>query len=179
MPDDERRLRDDPSKRQRFERLLEGPHFDSVVEANSGYLFVAVVDPEGTERERWALSCLPGGRALSRVSMSGMETFTVLAPQQGQDVEGFVVALRSVLTAEFGADFIDEFPGLRVLSHMYRSAGEDQVCVAGSMGDLLAALGREPFAVAARELAGRLMCGTTSYKNGHNYWLADHVLRRA
>jgi hypothetical protein len=71
----------------KFQRLLDSPHFDTVVAANRAYLAVAAPDAPLGAGERWALTCLPatsapgGGRRLSAVNMRWMETFVLYLPR--------------------------------------------------------------------------------------------------
>lgn len=181
---DEETMRADDSKRLRYERLLDSPFFMDVVEANRVYLAATVADARGTERDSWALSCLPGSRhTLSRISMGGMETFVIREPEDATatEIEGLVIVARSVIEAEFGSldGFRGQYPALTVEVSGYRDAGDDQVRVRGGRGDLVAALWADRFAAAAQALAESLMQKYTPYARGHNYQLADHVLGRA
>lgn len=180
---DEASLRADQGKQRRYEKLLDSDVFMDVVEANRAYVTAAISDPVDTERERWALSCLPGwGNVFTRLSISRMETFvlTKSGPDEPTGVAGYVVVARSALQAEFGslARFGAEFPDLRLQDTGYKSAGDDQIGVVGGHGAVVAALWHEPFASAARALAERLLQQRTPYGHAHNYLLADHVLGR-
>lgn len=182
---DEESMRANPSKQRKFKRLKESPYFAAVVEANRAYLQVAVSNPAETEREHWALSCLPGtteGR-LSAVSIKSMETFVLHEPADPEDAglaEGFVVVRRSALEryAESG-DVLDErFPGLDFDRTDYRDAGPDQLRVWGWHDELIEAFKDEYFAAAVRDLTEPLLRSKTMHWRGHNYQLADHVLGR-
>ncbi|MGC4761384.1 hypothetical protein ACLQ20_00810 [Micromonospora sp. DT46] len=104
----------------RFERLADGPYLDSVVAANRAYLDAVVPDAAATERDHWALSCLPGTRTdpprLSAVSMKTMETFVLHEPTEpgaNARAEGFVVVRKSVLDGHWTpAGFRAAHPGL-------------------------------------------------------------------
>lgn len=178
-------MRADPSKRRRYERLLDSRYFAEVVDANRVYVISALPDPRRTERHYWALSCLPTGqfgRPFTRISVRTMETFVLRrAGEAGPLVTGFVIISRTAIEAEFGclARFGRAFPDLAVAATHYRDAGEDQLSVAGRARDLVAALRQDRFASAARELAARVMRHRTIHWRGHNYLLADHVLGRA
>jgi hypothetical protein len=158
----------DPGKQRKYDRLVKSPYFDQVVAANRAYLVAAVPDAATTERDYWTLSCIPGrSTTLSRISMSGMEVFVVgVAAAGAGGLDGFVVVSESVLLQGFGsvAGFAARFPEcFDVEKSGYRVAGEDQLRIWGAQSDLISALASDPFAGAARALAGRLMRGRTSY----------------
>lgn len=180
-------MRADPEKQARFAALADGPWFDQVVAANRAYLRAAVPEPSGTERDHWALSCLPrtgSGRRLSTVNMKRMETFVLLRPEEADgddDVWGFMIVRESVLHRYAGSEqgIEEQYPHLEFdRSRPYQDAGADQVRILGWYDDLADALAQEPFAAAARELAAPLLEGTTNNARHHNYQLADAVLDR-
>src|SRR5947209_7915409 len=120
-------MRADESKQRRYEKLLDSRFFTEVVEANRAYMAAAVPDPAQTERDYWALSCLPGQPGtLSRISMGTMETFVLAEPKDEEttEIQGFVVVRPSVLEEGFSsmAAFGAEFPGLDVEASNYRDA---------------------------------------------------------
>ncbi|MEV0881203.1 HNH endonuclease [Micromonospora echinofusca] len=171
----------------RFERLADGPYFDAVVAANRAYLDAVVPDAAVTEREYWALSCLPGTRTnpprLSAVSMKTMETFVLHEPSgpgPGTRPEGFVVVRKSVLDRHWAAaDFRAAHPAITRWPSDYVDAGPDQECLAGDVEDLIAALGDERVVPAARALAESLLRSRTLHARGHNQPLANAVLGRS
>ncbi|MEU8044339.1 HNH endonuclease [Micromonospora echinofusca] len=170
----------------RFERLAGGPYFDAVVAANRAYLEAVVPDAAVTEREYWALSCLPGTRTnpprLSAVSMKTMETFVLHEPSgqgPGARPEGFMVVRKSVLDRLWAAaDFRAAHPAITRWPSDYVDAGPDQECLAGDVEDLIAALGDERVVPAARALAESLLRSRTLHARGHNQPFADAVLGR-
>lgn len=170
----------------RFERLAGGPYFDSVVAANRAYLDAVVPDAVATERDHWALSCLPGTRTdpprLSAVSMKTMETFVLHEPTEpgaGAPAEGFLVVRKSVLDGHWTpAGFRAAHPGLTRWPSDYVDAGPDQEVLAGDVEDLIAALGDERVVLAARALTEPLLRSRTLHARGHNQPLADAVLGR-
>ncbi|GGM21340.1 hypothetical protein GCM10011608_02510 [Micromonospora sonchi] len=183
---DETAMRADASKQERFDRLLQSPYFDAVVAANRAYLDVAIPDAARTEREHWALSCLPGttpGR-LSAISAKTMETF-VLHENPDDDAHGpasaFVIVRRSVLGQHWStAEALDEaFPGLDLEESDYRDATPDQVRIWGWHDEMIRAFEDDRFAAAVRDLVDPLLDSKTMHWRGHNYQLADHVLDRA
>lgn len=150
----EAQMRRDPAKRAKYNRLRQGPYLDAVVAANRAYLKAAVPDPIGTERDRWALSCLPGHRGrLSAINMRTMEIFVLHEPTEpGDTAHGFMVVRRSVLARHAGQDrdFDVLFPRLRFdEERQYRDAGPDQIVLRGRWADLVAALADERCAEAA------------------------------
>ena len=164
-------------ERDRFAELARSPYFDEVVAANRLYLTAAVADPLGTERTRWALSCLPatGGDArFSTVSMSGMETFAVFRPHPGGALEAQVFASVRVLESFRFQDH----DGLRTVRSHYVCAGDDQIAVVGHWPALARALADRPLRTAARALAERLMLARTRYSRFHDDRLASRVLGR-
>ena len=178
-------MRADVEKRARFAALADSPWIDQVVAANRAYLRAAVPDPSTTERDHWALSCLPktGSGRLSTVNMKRMETFVLLPPEeaQGDDVWGFMVVSESVLRryAGSGQGVEEQHPHLEFdRNRPYQDAGADQVRVYGWYDELIDALEQESFGVAARALAAPLLEGTTNHARHHNYQLADAVLGR-
>ncbi|MBE1486766.1 HNH endonuclease [Plantactinospora soyae] len=185
LPADESVMRSDPRKQSQFERLRDGSYFAAVVAANRAYLEVAVPDPAETEREFWALSCLPRTRAgrLSTISMKGMETFVLHQPADRSvagPAAGFVIVRRSTLTRHWPTPeaLAGTFPGLTIEDSDYVDAGPDQARVRGRRDELTAALADEDFAAAVRDLAESLLTSRTSHRSGHNYQLADEVLGR-
>ncbi|SCL28648.1 hypothetical protein GA0070616_3734 [Micromonospora nigra] len=181
-------MRADPKKQEKFARLAADPYFAQVVSANQAYLRAAVPHPAATERDHWALSCLPGtngGRRFSTVNMMRMEVFVLFRHEEPEDdtaVHGFVVVRESVLRryAHSGQGIEELNPNLTFdRSRPYQDAGDDQVRIWGWYDQLIAALAEEPFAVAARELAASLLTGVTNNARHHNYQLADQVLGRA
>ncbi|MFC6015206.1 HNH endonuclease [Plantactinospora solaniradicis] len=182
---DEPAMRADPGKQSQFDRLRASAFFPAVVAANRAYLEVAVPDAAETEREYWALSCLPGTRPgrLSAVSMRRMETFVLGEPADPSGAEpavGFVIVRRSTLTRRWPTPEAlgETFPGLTVEDSDYVDAGPDQARIRGRHDELTAALADGDFAAAVRDLAESLLTGRTSHKPGHNYQLADEVLGR-
>ncbi|MEU3452884.1 hypothetical protein ABZ671_04685 [Micromonospora sp. NPDC006766] len=180
-------MRADPEKQARFRALADGRWFDQVVAANRAYLSAAVPEPSATERDHWALSCLPktgSGQRLSTVNMKRMETFVLLQPEEadsGDDAWGFLVVRESVLHryAGPGQSVEQQHPHLEFdRSRPYQDAGTDQVRILGWYDELIDALAQEPFATAARELAAPLLSGTTNHARHHNYQLVDQVLDR-
>ncbi|WP_319462713.1 hypothetical protein [Micromonospora sp. RTP1Z1] len=179
-------MRADLGKQERFDRLLRSRYFDAVVAANRAYLEVAIPEAATTEREHWALSCLPSttpGR-LSAISIKTMETF-VLHENPDDDADGsvaaFVIVRRSVLEQHWKAvEALDEaFPGLDADESDYRDATADQIRIWGWHDEMIPAFEDERFAAAARDLAMPLLASRTMQWRGHNYQLADHVLDRA
>ncbi|MDI5940270.1 MULTISPECIES: HNH endonuclease [unclassified Micromonospora] len=170
----------------RFERLANGPYFSSVVAANRAYLDAVVPDAASTERDRWALSCLPSTRTdprrLSAISMKTMETFVLHEPTEpgvGARAEGFLVVRRSVLDRHWTpAGFRAAHPALTTWRSDYVDAGPDQECLAGDVEDLIAALGDERVVLAARALTEPLLRSRTLHARGHCQPLADAVLGR-
>ncbi|MEV4479081.1 HNH endonuclease [Micromonospora coxensis] len=170
----------------RFDRLAAGPYFDAVVAANRAYLDAAVPDAEATERDHWALSCLPSTRTnpprLSAVSMKTMETFVVhepFDPAADPTPAGFVVVRGSLLGRHWSARaFRKEFPRLEREPSGYADGSADQERVAGPVDALITALADERFAAAARALAASLLPARTMHSRGHNSRFADQVLGR-
>ncbi|MFU8851511.1 hypothetical protein ACNAW0_11090 [Micromonospora sp. SL1-18] len=180
-------MRADPEKQARFAMLAGDAWFDQVVAANRAYLAAAVPEPIATERDHWALSCLPktnSGRRLSTVNMKRMETFVLLRPEEADgadDVGGFMVVRASVLHryARSRQSVEEQHPHLEFdRSRPYQDAGADQVRIWGWYDELIDALAQESFATAAREFAAALLVGTTNNARHHNYQLADQVLGR-
>ncbi|MEH0933728.1 HNH endonuclease [Micromonospora psammae] len=179
-------LRATPAGGSRFDRLAAGPYFTAVVAANRAYLDVAVPDPAGTERQHWALSCLPSTRTtparLSAVSMKTMETFVLHEPDDPAVDPlpgGFVIVRRSVLDRHWSRrSFRKAFPRLRREPSDYVDGGDDQERVAGRYDELIAAFADERFGAAARALAASLLPGRTIHGRGHHRRLVDEVLGR-
>ncbi|MCX4386469.1 HNH endonuclease [Micromonospora peucetia] len=170
----------------RFERLADGPYFDSVVAANRAYLDAVVPDAATIEREYWALSCLPGTRTnpprLSAVSMKTMETFVLhepTGPAADARAEGFMVVRKAVLDRHWTpTGFRAAHPAITRWPSDYVDAGPDQECLAGGVDDLITALGDEGVVLAARALTEPLLRSRTLHARGHNQQLADAVLGR-
>ncbi|KAB1156485.1 hypothetical protein F6X68_11430 [Micromonospora sp. AMSO12t] len=170
----------------RFERLADGPYLDSVVAANRAYLDAVVPDAAATERDHWALSCLPGTRTdpprLSAVSMKTMETFVLHEPTEpgaGAPAEGFLVVRKSVLDGHWTpAGFRAAHPAITRWPSDYVDAGPDQEVLAGDVEDLIAALADERVVLAARALTEPLLQSRTLHARGHNQPFADAVLGR-
>ncbi|MEU7994048.1 HNH endonuclease [Micromonospora sp. NPDC049060] len=170
----------------RFARLAELSYFDSVVAANRAYLDAVVPDAAATEREYWALSCLPGTRTdpprLSAISLKTMETFVLHEPTEpaaDARAEGFMVVRKSVLDARWTpAAFRAAHPGITRWPSDYVDAGPDQECLAGGVDDLIAVLGDERVVLAARALTEPLLRSRTLHARGHSQPLADAVLGR-
>ncbi|MEU6208052.1 HNH endonuclease [Micromonospora musae] len=172
--------------KSQFDRLLEGPYYDAVVAANHAYLRAAIPDAAATEREFWALSCLPNTptrpRRLSAVSMKTMETFVLHEPRQGDKMpEGFVVVRRSTFRRHWASRraLSRTFPGLIEEPSDYEDGGDDQARIAGRYDRLILALADERFAAAVRDLVAPLLVVRTMHGAGHSYALVDHVLDRA
>jgi hypothetical protein len=180
-PRDEPSMRASPSKRRSYLRLRRLGLLELVAAANRAYLEACVHTPDRTEKEYWALSCMPTTTRsrVSAISMKGMEVF-VLHDRGGGELEAFVVISRGVLRASLaGVRFSAAYPRLHFeLSH-YRDGGRDQMRVSGDAREVMQALADEPFAAAAEAMAARLMsAGRTMQWFGHNYQLADAVLGR-
>jgi hypothetical protein len=181
---DEAAMRADPLKQRKFNKLAAGPFFETVVALSRAYLDVAIVDAVATERDRWALSCLPGlpGR-LSAISMRRMEAFVVFEPHEEDEndaVGAFVIARRSTLERYAGGDHLlaERFPELTFEASMYADAGPDQIRVIGWHDDLMKAFQDDHLAAAVQGIAEPLLAAATNQWPGHNYQLADHVLNR-
>jgi 5-methylcytosine-specific restriction protein B len=161
----------------RFGELFDSPHFDQVIAANRLYLTAAVADALATERDYWALSCLPTtvGKSdrYSTLSMGGQETFAVFVPLGDEPVTAHVFVSESVLLA-FGAGWSE--PGLQIGQSPYVAGGDDQVEVYGTWKALAPALAGGPLRTAARNFAERLMAGRTKYSRFHDRDLAHRVL---
>jgi hypothetical protein len=156
-----------------------------VVAANQAYLRAAVPDAAATERDHWALSCVPGttpGR-LSAISIKTMETFVLHEPDEPDgagSAKAFVIVRRSTLErySDSGRVLDESLPGLNFEASDYRDPGPNQIRVRGWHHEIMAALGDEYFAAAARELVTPLLASRTMHGRGHSYQLADHVLGR-
>ncbi|WP_143234438.1 hypothetical protein [Paractinoplanes atraurantiacus] len=184
MQRDEAFMRAHAGKRQAFEKLASTRFLRPVAAAHRAYLAAAVDDVEATERDFWTMSCLPSTteRRLSAISMRFMEVCVLHAPE---DVEAgaaamFVIVRRSVLAVpgESNEHLGDRYPGLTFSPSEYRDAGTDQIRASGWHDDLVEALHEPRFALSARVLAEHLLTGQTVHWEGHNYELADTVLRR-
>lgn len=178
---DEPSMRASPSKRRSYLRLRRLGLLQLVAAANRAYLEACVRRPDRTEKEYWALSCMPGttrGR-LSAISMKGMEVF-VLHDRGGGDLDAFVVISREALREALGdVPFSAAYPQLVAEASHYRDGGGDQMRVWGSAREVMRALADDAFAAAAEAMASRLMStGRTMQWFGHNYQLADAVLGR-
>lgn len=170
-----------------YRRLLDSPHHDLVVAANRAYLSAAVPDPAGGAGSRWVLTCLPGTvargerRRLSAISMRWMETLVLFLPaspdHDASALHGLVNLRRVGLLAAYGSRRrAEQRLGLRLHDSTYRDPGPDQIQARGRADQLLAALGQEEFAAAARALAVDLMRYRTPYARFHNRYLTDAVL---
>lgn len=168
----------DASRLARCERLLRRPYADTVIAANRAYLAAALPDAPAGAGDRWVLTCLPGPRRLTAVSMLNMETF-VLRPADSGAVRGFAIVRRGLLLGEFGSEDAarDEFGLDEVYESTYRAAGFDQLALAGGAASLVRALGDDRVAEAARDLAATLTRSRTVYARFHNRYLTDEVMR--
>jgi hypothetical protein len=174
-------MRASPSKRRSYLRLRRLGLLQLVAAANRAYLGASVRSPDRTEKDYWALSCMPGttrGR-LSAISMQGMEVF-VLHDRGGGELDAFVVISREALREALGGvRFSSGYPQLHFEASHYRDGGRDQMRVWGSAREVMRALSDDAFAAAAAAMASRLMrAGRTMQWFGHNYQLADAVLGR-
>jgi hypothetical protein len=174
------------TKIRKYEALARGPYFEPIVEVARAYVAAAIPDPAGTERDYWALSCLPGttARRLSALTMRTMDVLVMYRAATGaaERMDALVIVERSTLEAGFGsrAAAAAHHPGLRFRDSDYYDAGPDQMLVSGASGDLARAFGDDVIADAARRLATRAMRrGRVLHWQGHNELLADHVLGRA
>lgn len=181
-PRDEPSMRASPTKQRSYNRLRRLGLLRDVAAANRAYLDVCVSDPDRTEKDYWALSCMPSTRRgrLSAICMRGMEVF-VLHGRAGAEVDAFVVISSAPLDdALEGEGLVAAYPRLDFEVSHYRDGGGDQMRVWGSARDVTSALADDAFAAAARTMAARLMgSGQTMQWFGHNYQLADLVLGRA
>jgi hypothetical protein len=185
MERDEDFMRRHADKQRRFKELASTRYLRPVAAAHRAYLQAAVGDAEATERDFWTMSCLPPTTPsrLSAISMRIMEVFVLDAPEDPEAgaIRGFVILRRSVLAGGRASDeqLGAQYPGITFEPSPYRDAGEDQVRAYGWHDDLIEALHQPRFALAARVLAEHLLRGHTQHWEGHNYQLADEVLRRA
>jgi hypothetical protein len=184
MQRDESFMRGHSDKKVSFKELASTRYLRPVAAAHRAYLEAAVQNAETTERDFWTMSCLPSttlGR-LSAISMRFMEVCVLHAPDDPEAgaVDMFVVVRRSVLAsaATSDEDLEEEYPGLTFERSDYKDAGADQVVASAWHDDLIEALHKPRFALAARVLAEHLLSGRTVHWKGHNYQLADEVMRR-
>ncbi|MEV4348550.1 hypothetical protein AB0J83_29185 [Actinoplanes sp. NPDC049596] len=167
------------SDRGRFEELFESGYGDQVVAANRLYLSAAVPDALATERDHWALSCLPATNGYSRfstLSMAGQETFAVFRPRGGGVPTAHVFVSKQSLKAS-GVNL--QRLGLIIYPSPYKKGGEDQVQVFGSSEDVVRALAEAPLRRAARDFAGQLLDRASGFSRFHSPALADRVLGRS
>ena len=183
---EQRRRQVDETKLRKYDRLAAGPYFEPVVELATAYVSAAIADPERTEGEYWALSCLPGTtpRRLSALTMRITDILVIYRaePVEAGRAEALVIVERSTLENGFGTrgKAHRRYPRLRFTDSEYHGAGDDQMMISGPCRPLARALGDEAVAAAARAMADRMMAGgRVMHWRGHNPLLADHVLGRA
>lgn len=173
----------DPAKQHRYEKLARGPFFAPVVAVARAYLAAAVPDPATTQRDYWALSCLPGTtpRRLSAVTMRITDALVIYKSRTDDPplVKALVLVERSTLEAGFGCrdNAQERHPHVRFADSTFHGAGPDQMIITGYHDDIVAALRDEPIADAARQVALRIMGqGRVLHWRGHNDQLASDVL---
>jgi hypothetical protein len=183
---DEDRLRADPTKQRKYEKLARGPYFGAVVAVASAYVAAAIDDPASTEGRFWALSCLPGTTP-GRLSALTMRITDILVishrePVEPPGVDALVIVERSTLEEGFGTRgrARKRYPRLRFVDSDYHGAGMDQMMISGPAEHLARAFHDAAVADAARQMANAMMAGgRVMHWRGHNPLLADHVLGRA
>jgi hypothetical protein len=184
MERDEAFMRALGDKQRSFKELASTRYLRPVAAAQRAYLRAAVPEAEATERDFWTMSCLPPTTKsrLSAISMRFMEVCVLDAPDDPDAgaIQMFVIVRRSVLASASVSDedLKDVYPGLTFKPSRYKDAGADQVEASGWHDDLIEALYEPRFALAAQVLAEHLISGRTVHWEGHNYQLADEVMRR-
>jgi hypothetical protein len=184
MPRDEQSMRASLTAQRKYAMLARGPFFEPVVETVRAYLAAGVPDPARTERDYWALSCLPGTtpRRLSALTMRTMDALVINKPRPTESgVQVLMIVEKSTLDGGFGGREAvrDALPGLSIVDSDYYEAGPDQALVSGVWSELVAALAHPLVAAAVAALVERMMAmGRTLHWRGHNYLLVDDVLDR-
>ena len=167
-----------------YARLVAGPYYEPVVQTARAYLAAAVDDPDGTERDYWALSCLPAttARRLDAVTMRSMDALVVNKPRPAvTGVQAFMIVERSTLDGSFGSREAarDALPAMTIVDSDYYDAGPDQVLIHGPWRDFVAVLADPVVAESVHRLTQRIMgMGRALHWRGHNRLLADDVLDR-
>ena len=169
----------------RYEKLLRRPQAEQVLEILRLYGRDCLPIPRRTERYYWSVSCLPStpGNALTRISASWMELFSIHA--EGDGIRALFLAHLSDFTTNGSPDrdqldvaVIEEFVAApEDLSYIF-PRGEDifgiRVHGLGSIKEFMAA-SHALHAVRRFNLTW-MNRGRNAYQASHCYSLADHML---
>lgn len=174
--------------KQRFEKLSNDDRYAEVLKCLGTYVGCAIMYPRSTQLTFWSVSCLPstGNATFRRYSAvnAGMMELCVVG-YSGNDVKrtwGFINVSRSILVKKHGnmQRVRATYRGALIdSSRAYRAAGQDQLRMeTRSITDLTALLSHPAVALAARDLALRVMQSrATIYSQYHCPDLADAILR--
>lgn len=172
-----------PAKQRKYEKLARGPFYAPVVAVARAYLAAAVPDAARTQRDYWALSCLPGTTPsrLSAVTMRITDALVIYKSggDGGPIVKALVLVERSTLEEGFDGreNAQARYPQLRFVDSGYYGGGFDQMIVVGGYRHVETALRDKVIASAARNIAQHIMSqGRVLHWRGHNDLLADDVL---
>jgi hypothetical protein len=169
----------------RFEKLLNRPQAQEVLEILRRYGRDCIPIPRRTERHYWSVSCLPStpGKALVRVNASWMELFSLYP--DGEGIRALFVVHLSDFTTDHSLDHgqVDEAFLERCVTTpedvgYFFPRGEDifgiKVRGFSSIGKFLAAH-RALRAIRVFNLT-HMNRGRNAYQASHCYSLADHML---
>ncbi|KAF0959641.1 hypothetical protein [Rhodococcus sp. T7] len=154
-----------------------------------GYLDTAIPNAAATQKEGWAVSCLPTTnrtaeeRRLFTVNVGAIETCYLrrLAANDGSLLSDTVFVTQSILEQAAGrpvALLQDQYDVLDFATPVHRAAGGDAVAVSWFDYDIsLDQFTELPLGAAARDLVNRLTAaGPCNYARYHNPWLAQAAL---
>ena len=168
----------------RFEKLLQRPQAEDVLDILRTYGETCIPIPRTTERFYWSVSCLPStsDRPLARINASWMELFTLLPDLDGLRAR-FILHL-SDFTSDSSAtlDHLDQsfFESCVArpenVSHFFWKGDTFGVKVRGSAS--IRAFLANPRALTAirRFNLTHMNRGRNAYQASHCYSLADHML---
>ena len=169
----------------RLEKLLRRPQATEVLEILRRYGRDCIPIPRRTERHYWSVSCLPStpGKALTRISASWMELFSLYA--DGEGIRALFVVHLSDFTSDHSLDhgqvddaFLERcVVAPQDVSYFFpRGADIFGIKVSGfsSIGKFLAAH-RALQAIRAFNLT-HMNRGRNAYQASHSYGLADYML---
>lgn len=109
--------------RGRFQRFLEMPDAEEVLDVLQAYIQAGVPALRRGEVSFWGCSCLPTNNAYSRVNINWQEVFTVYTSVNSLRFSLYLA--RSPLKEVFG-NISERHPTLRYTNHRHGPGGQDQ-----------------------------------------------------
>jgi len=164
--------------RRYYERYLQAPHADRVLEILKTYIAAGIPAIRRGEVSFWCLSCMPKRNVYARVNVYWQEVFTAFVHKN--ELWFSLHLARSPLEKAFGADLsllFERHPTADCIDHQYEPGGPDQTSFEIPAETVKAFISDPSVITAIRLLNLRLMKkGPCVYGRSHCLDLADKII---